>query len=130
MTRRIEAREVSALVQLSGGERYEYFVKKAADCQEVWSLGGDDGWVMAEADGQEAVPVWPHPAYAEMCATGSWQGHEPRPIPLSDWLEKWTPGLTRDGRGVAVFPLPEDRGVRVSPEYLENDLREELAKYE
>jgi Protein of unknown function (DUF2750) len=87
--------------------------------------------VLAEAeDGRPLVPIWPHARYAEACAADGWAGTSPEAIPLDRWLEVWLPGLARDGRAVAVFPVPGGAGVPVEAERMAADLSEALEKYE
>jgi len=76
------------------------------------------------------VPIWPHAQYATACAINEWNGLEARSIPLSEWMELWTAGLLRDQRLVAAFPIPEGKGVVVSPERLKSDLAAALLAYE
>jgi hypothetical protein len=123
-------REYETVLALPGERRYDYFLKRIADWQEVWSLRDEEGWALvAGDDGQELVPVWPHPRFAAGCATGAWEGYRPAVISLDHWQSRWLPGMARDGRAVAVFPTPEGKGVRVTPERLREDLDEELALY-
>jgi len=53
-----------------------------------------------------------------------------RSIPLKDWIEKWIPGIAADGRKVAVFPLPNDKGVVVEHQPMLRDIQAALAEYE
>jgi hypothetical protein len=123
--------EIESVILLDGPKRYGYCVKKIADQQQLWGLRQEDGWALAVDDaGHELLPVWPHEKFALLCATGIWAGHQPKAIDLDDWLERWTPGMNKDGRLVAVFPTPQDKGVAVDPRRLEVDLREELSQYE
>ena len=129
--RKVNDKEFAAIIALPGPERYGHFVRHVADTEEVWSLRGADGWVLTAADdGPELVPIWPHPRYAEACAKGLWQGAQPEAIALDRWLAAWTPGISRDGRQVAVFPTPDGQGVVVSAEQLRDDLAEECSLYE
>ncbi len=124
-------REMASVLQLDGQKRYLYWIKKVADEEVVWSLWQEGGWALAGDDeGRQLVPVWPHQRYAALCAQDVWAGHAPKPIALDAWIERWIPGMERDGRLVAVFPTPEDRGVAVEPARLGADLREESANYE
>jgi hypothetical protein len=76
------------------------------------------------------VPIWPHERFAKACATVAWQNYEPRSIDLDAWIERWIPGMTTDGKAVAVFPTPNERGIVVLPERLLTELSEELEQYE
>lgn len=108
---------------LPGPGRYSHFIFQVADWAEVWGLRGADGWVLAADDeGHPLMPVWPHERYAAACATGDWSNTVPEAISLERWLVAWAPGLARDGRRVAVFPLPAGAGVAVDAERLAADL--------
>lgn len=107
--------------------RYEYFIKRVADSQSLWSLWSD-GWALMGDDEGEAVPVWPHPRFAEAFATGEWDGYSPQRIGLDDWLAKWIPGMETDRRRVAVFPA-EGATTKATPAQLRHDLEREMAKY-
>src|SRR5690349_12168233 len=126
----VNGKEFESVTHLDPKRRYEYFIKKVADWQEIWSLW-KEGWVLMEdKEGKEVVPVWPHPIYAEATAVGEWLGYAPKKINLEDWFTKWTPGMEKDHRSVAVFPTMEGETTTVSPLRLRDDLQEELAKYE
>lgn len=118
-------------MSLSPERRYLHFVRRVADMEELWALRSPEGWVVAGSPGPiEAIPVWPHAQYAADCAREQWIGSVPASITLGDWLGKWTPGLIRDSRLVAVFPSVENEGVIVSPARLQQDLETELQNYE
>jgi hypothetical protein len=130
MTWEISGDEFESVIKLPLGARYEHFIKKVADWKEIWSLW-KDGWVlMGDKDGNEAIPVWPHPMYAEASAVGEWLGCQPKKISLDDWLEQWSPGMAKDKRMVAVFPTAVGETVTVDPLKLKSDLEEELSEYE
>ena len=127
----VKDQEFRAVLKLPASERYGYFVKRAASHGELWGLRSDDGWVLAEDDeGNRHFPVWPHPRFAEACATGPWEGEEPVAIDVDEWVEAWLPNLERDGMRVAVFQTPEDQGVGVGTERLRRDLEDELSQFE
>lgn len=130
MTWNINGKEFESVSHLRPEKRYEYFIKKVADWQEIWSLW-KDGWVLMGDESQtEVIPVWPHPIFAEASATGEWLGYTPKKIPLEEWLTKWTPGMEKDHRMIAVFPVTTGKATTATPSKLKSDLEEELAKYE
>lgn len=124
-------KEIESVIRLPASERYKYFVKKAADTEQVWSLRKDAGWATSADDaGQICVPVWPHAKYAAACANENWAEYEPHSIELDAWLERWLPGMQRDGRLAAVFPTPTSQTVNVPPDRLKGDIEAELELYE
>lgn len=125
----LKEKEKSTVSALDGPARYDYFVRRTADENRVWSLWSQ-GWVLAgESNGRQVVPVWPHAQFAEMCAQGVWVGHEAREIEMDAWLNRWLPGIKRDDRLIAVFPTADDKGVVVESERLAFDLANELQNY-
>lgn len=131
MPRTISDKEVSAITALAAPERYSYFVKEIIDSENIWSLKDNSGWVlMSDDQGEELVPAWPHDRFASSCAIGKWTGAVSQPIQLQKWIENWLPGILTDGRQIAVFPTPEDKGIIVDPSRLKDDLEQEMSNYE
>ena len=131
MNWQVSDQEFESVLSLPGAKRYTYFVKKVADWEEIWSLRNQDGWVLAgDPSGTEVVPVWPNQRYAQACVAAEWQDCEPAVIDLETWMKRWIPGMTKDGRQVAVFPTLEDRGIVVEPSRLHSDLSDECEEYD
>lgn len=119
--------EFNAVALLSAEGRYDYFVDKVVAGGEVWSLQSEDGWVIVTSeDGEECLPVWPHPNFAAQWATDDWSDCTPTAIPLATWLERWTPGMEKDGTLLAVFPSVEGEGDIVAPRELAASIEEAL----
>src|SRR5262245_3750200 len=133
MTKHVSDGEFKGVTALSGPERYSHFVRRVADFEEVWSLHGPGGWVtMGDESGRKCIPAWPHKRYAEACVRGAWSDAKATAITLDAWMERWLPGMMRDGLRVAVFPVEGEKqqGVIVSPADLQHDLEEELEQHE
>ena len=123
--------EIKAVLLLDGPRRYEYAVKRITDREEVWGLWDGTGWaLMGDVEGIHLMPVWPASKYAALCASGVWEGYAPRSIDLDSWISRWIPGLSKDGRKVAMFPTPSNDGVRCTPEMIKSSLEEALQDYE
>lgn len=118
------------VIAQSGDERFDYLVRKVADFEEIWGLT-DDSWASCVDDsGQTAVPLWPEADFAAACATGNWAGMRPKPIALADFLNNWIPGMERDNRLVAVFPIPSGKGLFVEADRLAEALEDGKKQYE
>ena len=118
------------MVDSDAPARYEYFIKRVADWEEVWGLRDERGLVVAHADqGRALVPVWPHARYARECAVGNWEGAEPDAMDLGEWLDSLT-ASDATVRGIAVFPLRGGHGIAVEPDRLRRDIEGELTLYE
>lgn len=131
MSRIISDKEYEAVRGLPSSERYKHFVKHVADTETVWSLCSAAGWVlMADPAGAEVIPLWPAERYAIDCAVDEFDGANPQSIPLDEFIEKWIPGMTKDGRLAGVFPTSSASAIVVDPARLKDDLDEELENYE
>lgn len=131
MTWDLGDKEFNSLLQSNGLKRYEYFIKRITDWQEIWSLRNDEGWTLGKDDeGYELVPVWPHSKYAALCSIGDWANTYPYPIKLQDWIERWIPGIKSDNRRVSVFPTADGNSIVVAPERLEADIGRQLEFYD
>ncbi len=127
----VNDKELSAVLALPGNKRYDYFVKRVVDWEQIWSLKNSHGWILAADEFEhEVVPVWPHAKFAELCAIDIWAGTTAEKISLSDWLQKWIVGLIRDQRNIAVFPTPSNCGILISPQRLQEDMEAEMQNYE
>jgi hypothetical protein len=117
--------------QLPAPKRYDYFVKRVADWERAWTLKGDSGWLTATDEaGVVHLPLWAHPLFAEMCATGEWSKATVVPVDLRDLIDRLLPQLDQDQQLVSVMPVSEGTGVSVDPKRLQEDLLAELEKIE
>lgn len=117
--------EFNATIHLDLEQRYACFVERIVKTGTVWALKDSGGFVMMGDDfGESFVPVWPDARYAAAYAS---DGEIPEPIPLDAWVERWLPGLRRDGSGIAVFPALDSSGAVVDIEDHLEDLEQELA---
>jgi hypothetical protein len=121
----------NALLSSPGPARFKHFINRTADCERLWGLRDAIGWVaLADDSGAPGFPVWPHPDYAQDCATETWTGSSPAEIDVHEFIEEWLPDMAERGVAVAVFPTPSMKGVWMKPDELRQYLAEELRKYE
>ncbi len=112
---------------LSPKERFSYFVQLLVDEGEAWGLRNDEGWVLgSDPERGDILPLWPHSAFAEACARGTWDDAKPAEIPLDDLLEELLPLLAEDRITVAAFPTPDGDSILITPDELGRDLRAEI----
>jgi hypothetical protein len=123
-------KEYAAVLALPGQERYGHFVKRVVDREELWGLRSADGWLLlADDQGRTLLPVWPADRYA-LAYRDRQGGHEQLvSIALEEWLEVMLPRLEQDEMDIAVFPLPEGKGVVITPSEHRAHLHHELQRY-
>lgn len=128
MTYQLDKEQYQQQQRMPAAKRYANFLTKVAVWEEVWSLRNDDGWVGVSSDGEECLPVWPHPDFAQSWATHDWSDCRAEAIPLDVWMERWLPGMEADGSMIAVFPVDGvDGGTVVDPIELFDAINTELA---
>lgn len=121
----------AALLSSPGPAKFKHFIGRAADCERLWGLRDATGWVsLADDTGASGFPVWPHPDYAQACATDSWAGSLPAEIDVHEFVGQSLPHMEERAVSLAVFPTPSIKGVWMRPDELRRYLAEELAKYE
>lgn len=107
--------DFSAVAGKSADDRYDYLLDTIVREEKVWILSSDQGMVMMSSDGEQCLPVWPHPDFASEWATGDWEDCSPDSVDLQSWLERWLPGMEADGVTLAVFPAADEETVVVDP---------------
>lgn len=122
-------KKIRNVEHLDDEARRDYFVRKVADFEVVWGLG-EEGWATSNVGGVVAVPFWPEAEFAASCAVDEWDGFRAKPIPLSEFLSKWLPGMDVDQRICLIFPTPASRGLPLPADKLRQFIEEELQQYE
>lgn len=125
----VNLKKFDAIMALPAPERYDHFIKRAADTEEVWSLW-QDGWAcVADDDGNEGMPVWPDPYYAEAWKWRSFPDWEVKPINLYWLMDEMLPNVRAEKDFIVVFPN-FDGSIWPELDRLEADIRNELGRYE
>ena len=122
-------KEMEEVLNLDNEKKYEYFINKIADFEEVWSLKDEEGWASLGDDDKVYFPVWAKKEYADLCVSEEWQGYESASIYLPDFCEKWLPGLKKDEIRITVM-WHKGKGIDVDWDELLEDIEAELEEYE
>jgi hypothetical protein len=105
--------EASTLLAAGADERYEHLVERTVADRVLYMWGGASGAILlADPTGHEAVPIWPHPWYAEDYCRHFDPGvldPDDRVIAVDvyDWCASWLGQLIQDGIHVAAFPVAD-----------------------
>ena len=123
-------KKIENILKMSEDERYNYFIRKVADFEQIWGLS-NDGWaLLGDNNGSQILPLWPEKEFAELCAVDQWKDYKAEVIELDNFIEKWIPGMTKDKTLINVFLTPNAKGTVISPADLYSDLQDELEQYE
>ncbi len=116
--------ELKDLFERSHQERFDLFIEQLVENTEAWGLSKGKGWCLGQADSDaRAVALWPHPALAQCCAEGTWEGASPKRLALDTLLNELLPSLAEDDLAVVVFPLISGEGLVVTPKDLYQQVR-------
>ncbi len=127
----LHPKEIEAVLQQKAPLRYQYFMKRVADFEVMYSLQDEDGdWVMADLDGSGLFCVWPFPEFATACAIEGWEGSKVIPIDLAMYQEQIVPMIQEEGLLLNVFSSPTATGFIVNAAEFARDLNTELAHYQ
>jgi hypothetical protein len=126
----VSQKQIAAILALPPPQRYDHFIKKVVGWRKAWGLH-QDGWAMLEtADGEPVFPLWPEKEYAELCAAADWAGYEAREIELDELMTDLLPMLAERGVHPGVFFVPDQGSIDITIDQLQQDLQQELSKYE
>jgi hypothetical protein len=59
--------ELLEIDTFSAEQRLHYFLSRAIESEEVWSLGDDAGWVLNDVGDKTIIPIWPYEVLATAC---------------------------------------------------------------
>lgn len=124
--------DIEKLFKKPGEKRYDYFVKKVADTEEVYGLADEEGWALLgdDDDPTDILPIFPHAEAAEQFRVeNDFEEYQIGVLDVNEFLE-WLDDMEGDSMQVAVFPNLEMSGVVIAPKRLQKDILEELAKYD
>jgi len=132
MPYKMHPKQFENVLSLSSRERYEHFVNKVADWEQLWVLCDSEKnlYTRQVPEGIEFLPIWPHPDYAIETNKLLNMDLEATEIHLNDFIKRWLPGLKKDELKVGVFPDLEGTVWIMEPLDLQSDLIEEATQYE
>lgn len=52
--------EIAMFDDMTAAERMQYAITRMVECEEVWSLGDENGWIIQEANDRQIIPIWPY----------------------------------------------------------------------
>ena len=123
--------EVENVSKLDPFKRYQYFIKKVADFEELWVLENDNGDIaISEVDDHVLLSLWSAPEFAATCQQGIWEQYRPVKLALDDLEDDIFPLVEDEGYLLDVFPVHGRSGFVVSLDEFIRDMDEELERYE
>lgn len=121
-------KEIENVIKLDKTKKYEYFIKKIVDYEEVWSLRDEEGQAMLGEEDNSYFPVWAKKEYSDLCISEEWKGYYSESITLEKFMDVWIPNLKCEGSRITIM-WNNGSGIDVDWDILLNDIRLEMEKY-
>ena len=76
--------ERNAALQLNADYRFDHFISKLVEHEELFVLTDEHGVMMLTTEDEDCIPVWPHPEYAK-----AWGYPMPEALAIGElWMAK------------------------------------------
>ncbi len=121
-------KELESVLEIDRSKQYEYFIRKVADYEEVWSLRDKEGWATLGIGEKSFFPLWPKKEFADICISEEWENYHAESIPLEEFLDDWIDGLKEDNIRITVM-WNKGTGIDVEWDSLREDIERELENY-
>ena len=129
----ISEQEFDAILKLPPDKRYQYFIKRVCDWEQIYTLYDDNSIILNEdKKGNMSVFLFPFEAFASYYAqnTDELQSSFCKKIELDKFIEEIIEKLlSHNVVNALVFPVPNGYGLNVSLSQLKEDLKQELENY-
>ncbi|TKB53968.1 DUF2750 domain-containing protein [Ferrimonas aestuarii] len=114
--------QIDGFYRQTSQQRFAEFIEQVKQNQKLWTLANEQGCVLVDTGEEQCLVLWHDEALAQSWAVEDYQGCKAMAISLGDFLEKWAPGMTKDGFDIAVVPTRGGEGDVMSAEELANEL--------
>lgn len=105
--------EQTLLADLSPQQRFDYAIPRICECEEVWGLGDDNGWLIRDVDDKAVISIWPYRQMAVECALGDLSDCEPICVSLEHFLHTLLKQCQANDIIVEVCPAPGKAGYTI-----------------
>ncbi|ALM50286.1 hypothetical protein AMR72_16185 [Flavobacterium psychrophilum] len=123
--------EIENVSSLSPKNRYDYFIRKIADFEEVWTIIDSDGnFTLAEVEHNTVISLWTAEGFIESNLTPDWADCVPFKLSLDALEEVLIPLIRQNNYLINIFPVNSRIGHIVTLNDFINDLNDELEQYE
>ena len=105
--------EQALLNELPAVGRLEYAVSRIFECEEVWGLGDENGWLIRDVDDKAVISIWPYRQMAQECAQGDWSGCSAISVSLEHFLYTLLKQCQNSAITLEVCPAPGSAGYQL-----------------
>ncbi|WP_066439796.1 DUF2750 domain-containing protein [Chryseobacterium sp. CCH4-E10] len=122
-------KEKENILKLEPFKRYQYFIKKIADFEELWTIIDENGdYAISQIDDVEFISFWSAEEFIASNLDNGWENCKPLKITLEDLEENIFDVIAAENYLINIFPINGRSGFIVSLDEFTRDLQEELDK--
>lgn len=127
----MNSKEIENVIKLEPFKRYEYFIKKVADFEQLWTIVDEDGdYAISEVDEFSLITFWPAEEFVSLDLQEGWADCTPLKLTLDDLRDNIFDVINSENYLINVFPVNGKSGFVVDLAEFSRDLNEELDKIE
>lgn len=128
---KISSQEIEHVSKLEPFKRYQYFIKKIADFEELWTIIDENGDIaLSDLDDKTFISFWSAEPFIRSNLDGGWKDCNPFKISLDDFEDTMVSLIADNNYLINVFPVNGKSGFVVSLNEFIRDLNEELEQFE
>lgn len=103
--------ELLSLLNATASERLNYFLTRAMEAEEVWSLSNGLGWAITELDGLSLLAIWPYSELAHAYTQATQDSNTPDAVSLEHFVYNLLPMMDERDIHIEVMPTSTQKGV-------------------
>lgn len=124
-------KEKENILKLEPYKRYQYFIKKIADFEELWTIVDEDGnYALSDVDNHTLISLWTSEEFVKSNFEQGWEKCKPIKLTLDELREELFELIVDEGYLINIFPINGRSGFVVNLNEFIRDLDEELDKIE
>jgi hypothetical protein len=127
----MNSKEIENILKLDPLKRYQYFIKKIADFEELWTIVDEDGnYALSDIDDYTLISFWSAEEFVTSNLNEGWQNCKPVKLTLDDLEDDLFEIIESENYLINIFPIDGKSGFVVNYNEFRRDLDEELDKIE
>jgi len=127
---KITNKEIEAVSQLEAFQRYEYFIKRVADSEKMYTLVDENGYfAIADIENTAVLSVWSASDFAKGNAIDEWGSFSVKEITIEEFEEDIIDIIEKNNWLINVFSIKGKSGFIVDLNEFAKDLSTEMQKY-
>ena len=124
-----DSQQIEAFFRLQSNSRYDAILMHCKQKKDIWVLQDEGGCLLIDLGSEKVLPIWHDSALAELWKGKEYQMFSANKVSYADFIEKWLPGMNKDGYKLGVAPNLAGEGIVVNTEEFAADIGIRLDAY-